>query len=369
MKRKKKKKATLILMPQLFMGGSERQVRYIAEGLEKQNSPITVLVENGTGTEVETKQYISEHKGIRFEFLGLSAINTVDKTVKNKIKSINLIYKWIYQNGKKYKWVMFTNLTGLLCVPVCKAKGIKILFNERNPGIKMCNSAIKRKLLKMCNKVVANSKNAAVYMSTVLGIKVDCINNGILEKDLPRKVDEADDLFILVPARINPVKNQLVVLKAINELRDKIKVHCCFAGQIENQVYYNELLDYVKEKNMSDCVKFPGYVRNIEDLYAMTDIVILSSYEEGTPNVVLEAFLNKKLCLASNIVMNRDIVVEDEILFNPDDAEMLERKIEWIRLLDEYNKNDLLKKQYEFVKTNYSIEVMQNKYLDIFMEE
>ena len=37
MKRMMEKKATLILMPQLFMGGSERQVRYIAEGLEKQN--------------------------------------------------------------------------------------------------------------------------------------------------------------------------------------------------------------------------------------------------------------------------------------------------------------------------------------------
>lgn len=364
-----KENSVLILMPQLFMGGSERQVRYIVEGLENANVRTTVLVENGSLDDDECRNYIEKHNRIRFVFLGLNTLGTENKTINNKIKSLCCLYKWIFLHGSEFTWAMFTNLTGLMCAPICHVKGTKILFNERNPGVKMCNSVLKRQLLKSCNKVVANSKSAAEYMSEILKIKVECINNGILEKILPVREESAKGtVHILVPARICPVKNQMVVLNAIEILREKLNVNCCFAGQIEDQDYNVELLRFVRAHQLEKEVSFPGYVRQIDEMYANADLIILPSLEEGTPNVVLEAYYNKKLCLASNIIMNRDIAVDSRTLFETDNAQMVADKILWIVDLDYKEKEALLSKGYDFVKANYSMETMQNKYLKIFNE-
>lgn len=362
----KKKDNVLILMPQLFMGGSERQVRYIAEGLENAKVSVTVLVENGTASDDENKEYILEHIGIQFVFLEMNTLNVQNKTVVNKTKSLVHILRWISKYGKNYSWCMFTNLTGLMCVPLCKEKKMKVLFNERNPGVKMCNTNWKKWLLKCCNKVVANSKSAAEYMSNVLQLKVECINNGILEKNLPSCTKTPDELYILVPARINPIKNQMVILRAIGNLRGNIKIKCCFAGQIEDENYYQQLLKYTRDEKLGDMVSFPGYVKNIDELYSKADMIILSSYEEGTPNVILEAYLNKKPCLASDIVMNRNIATDNRILFDVNNDKMLAEKIEWLINIDIATKTTIIEKSYIFVKEHYSIEAMQNKYIDIF---
>ena len=368
MKSKKREKNVLILMPQLFMGGSERQVRYIAEGLENANVRQTILVENGSLLDDECRDYVEKHRSSHFIFLGLNTLGSENKTLKNKIKSLYFLYKWIFVHGSEFTWIMFTNLTGLMCVPICKAKGIRVLFNERNPGVKMCNSSLKRELLKSCNKVVANSKSAAEYMSKTLKINVECINNGILEKKLPKSEKKGDIVSILVPARINPVKNQMVVLRAIEILRKEININCCFAGQVEDQEYSKKLLKYVRKHQLENYVSFPGYVSQIDEMYANADLIILPSFEEGTPNVVLEAYYNKKPCLASNIVMNRDIAIDSRILFETENAQNVADKISWIIGLDNKEKTKLLYKGYDFVKNNYSLEAMQNKYLKIFNE-
>lgn len=367
MMRKLKENNILILMPQLFMGGSEQQVRYIVEGLENASVRSTVLVENGSMLDDECRNYVEKHKDVHFIFLGLNTVGVDNKTVKNKIKSLLLLYKWIFLHGDEFTWSMFTNLTGLMCVPVCKAKGIRVLFNERNPGVKMCNSSLKRRLLKSCDKVVANSKSASEYMSKKLKTNVECINNGILEKKLPKSEIEGNTVSILVPARITPVKNQMVVLRAIEILRKKINISCCFAGQVEDQEYNEELLRFVRGHQLEKYVSFPGYVSQIDEMYARADLVILPSFEEGTPNVVLEAYYNMKLCLASNIIMNRDIAVDSRILFETEDAADLAKKIIWILGINNNEKRILLNKSYQYVKENYSITSMQTKYLKILL--
>jgi len=357
-----------ILMPQLFMGGSEKQVRYIVEGLESAGLCVTVLVENGTGREKENSDYAEAHPGVNFVFLGMNTLNVEDKTKKNKTQSLKKIYGWIWKNGCGYDWAMFTNLTGLTCVPICKLFKIKVLFNERNPGVKICDSSWKRLLLKRCAYLVANSKSASDYMSNVLNRKVEVINNGIADKDWAKsKSNESkSEIKILVPARINPVKNQLVVLKALNEIKQTTDVRCVFAGQIEDKVYYDSLMDYVKTNNLDGLVSFPGYISNMDDLYVESSVIILPSYEEGTPNVVLEAFLRRKKCLASDIVMNRDIVQEKKLLFGTDDYKGLANKIYWICSLEEDECDRILEGEHRFVKENYSMDVMQGKYKKIF---
>jgi len=245
---------------------------------------------------------------------------------------------------------------------------INVLYNERNPGIKICDRLWKRWILSMCTKVVANSKGAAAHMSTVLKREVPYINNGIKQNGFSTFEIE-DKGLIFVPARITPIKNQMVVLKAINLLNKRgnnFKIQ--FAGTIEDEAYYNQLMSFVSSKKMRDYVQFLGFISNVEKHYQKAVLIILPSYEEGTPNVILEAYLAKKLCLASNIIMNKDISLDDRILFEADNYEQLAEKIEWIQSLSANDVERLKEKNYSFVKSNYDITRMQKRYQEIFMK-
>lgn len=362
-----KRDTILILMPTLFVGGSELQVRYIIEGLEETGNKTIVLVENGEPEDELNANYIEQHSDVSFIFLKQHTFLKNEKNKKNKIKSLICISKWILMNGKKeqIKWAMFTNLTGLLVVPICRLMGIKVLFNERNPGIKMCDNMLKRFCLKMCNKVVANSKSAAEYMSKVLNRNVECINNGVNISEKDKSLKTESDNTILVPARITHIKNQMVLAKAMNLLKD-LNLKVFLAGHLEETDYADEIKQYIQKYNLQEQVIFLGYVNNIQDLYNQARLVVLPSREEGTPNVMLEAYLNKKLCLASDIIMNRNATCDERILFNVDDDQELADKIRWILNLSNNEKDDLLQKNYYFVKEHYSLSVMQKKYLAIF---
>lgn len=364
-------KKVLFLMPYLFFGGSERQVRYIIEGLEEKNIPVVVLVENGKKTDRENNEYITKHLGIQFVFFNSHTYSTKEKNIFQKIKSLVCIMRWMISNIKKLniRWVMFTNLTGLLTVPICKSQGCCVLFNERNPGIKMCNKLFKRKLLLMCDKIVANSKSASEYMTKTLRKNVECINNGIniIKPNIDQKCDIVrSKKIILIPARITPIKNQFIILKAALKLKKKLDFLIQFAGPIEDEEYYKKLECYIEKNSLKDYVEFLGYISSIQDYYENADLVILSSYEEGTPNVLLEAYMNKKLCLASDIIMNRNACVDENLLFNVDNSELLKEKILWIFGLTKEEKKEILSKNYTFVCENYGLKRMQDRYIEIF---
>ena len=356
--------SVLILMPLLFAGGSEKQVRLIAQGLAKKGLSVTLLIENGTSEEHQS--FIAENKNIDFVFLKGKINNEEDKTFFKKFLALVRIWSWLLRhcNRKTFSWVMFTNLTGLFCVPFVKIKGSKILFNERNAGAKMCNSKIKRALLHLCTKIVANSQNASTILSETLHRNVECINNGVSVDRLP---DNAKSLgYILVPARVTTIKNQMVVLKSLLHFTPAQRPKVVFAGVQNDSVYQDQLDSFIDLHGLHDCVEFVGYASNIAQYYREAGIVILPSYEEGTPNVLLESYAMKAFCLASDIVMNRDVCVNDNILFSPDDDESLSRLITWAFELSNEEKQVVLDKNHDFVMKNYSVEVMQDRYCTLF---
>lgn len=357
----------LILMPALFVGGSELQVRYIIEGLAEARKKVVVLIENGNLNDEQSRRYIESHPNVKFIFLEQNTFKKSDKNLRNKIKALTCIYIWIIKNSLKenIKWVMFTNLTGLLAVPLCRICGIRVLFNERNPGIKMCNNFFKRFCLRLCTKIVANSQSAAHYMTLTLKREVECINNGIKIQG-ERKYTYLGNNTILVPARITKVKNQLLVIKALRLLNEFDNFKLLLVGQIEDENYYDMLCRYVSENDLEQEVFFTGYVSNMQDIYNQADLVILPSLEEGTPNVMLEAYRNQKLCLASDIVMNKNASCDDRILFSLNSPDKLAEKVRWILSLSSIQKEEMIEKNYQFVLENYSLAVMQERYVDIF---
>ena len=208
--------------------------------------------------------------------------------------------------------------------------------------------------------MISNSSYAAQYIKDKTGIEVSVINNGIENKQLERK--KHIGFNILVPARVTPIKNQMLIIKSLQYLND-IELNVYFAGSVEDEAYCCELKGEAKRLGIQEKVEFCGYIKDMTQIYSITDLLILPSFEEGTPNVLLEAYLYGIPAIASDIPMNRDCVVNAEMLFNPDGAEELASKIRYIATEMKPETVELIcSDNLRFVKENYSMETLRKNY-------
>ena len=365
-------KKVLFVMKALFAGGAEKQYRLIMEAIEN-CFDITVILVNLPSMEMEeqTKLFIKEHNRIHFiQLLGKEFRPVTKNKYEDRIHKVVCLlrqnrYLRKYIKNHRIDYVMYSYVTQLLITPMFKRRKICVVFNERNTGRQICDKEFKRKLLKQCDKVVTNSAYAARYIEELTGIACIVINNGINIYDIEKK--EHDGFNILIPARVTKIKNQKIVVDAIKQVENGADITLILAGLVSDQAYCEEICKEAKNSNIN--IKVLGYSDKVDALYAESDLIILPSYEEGTPNVLLEAYMHGIMALASDIPMNRDCCTDDRILFGPNNAEQLARKIDLIR------NNSLIKDQEVFfgenrkyVVENYSITRMRESYKKLFGE-
>lgn len=87
--------------------------------------------------------------------------------------------------------------------------------------------------------------------------------------------------------RVDPQKQPDQLIKAfakVLEQKPTAKLRIVGDGNLMNQT-----LDLVNELHISDSVIFDGIRKDMENVYANTDVVILSSQYEGMPNALIEA--------------------------------------------------------------------------------
>lgn len=370
------KKELLLIMPALFIGGAEKQYRYIMEALSR-DFQVTVLLLNIPliGQEANTDKYIKEHSEISFYQLSGDAINGGAKggifEKIEKIKTLVKQYLWIKKYLKEHVVyaTMFSYVTQLLLVPVFKSHKVRVVFNERNTGRQICDRKYKIALLKKCDKVISNSKCAAMFIHDKTSIDVEVYNNGIEIKEIEHICHNSFN--IVVPARINRIKNQMVVVDALLQLKDMLStedynnIHCTLAGGIQDEEYSLEIKNKIELHNLN--ISMPGFVSEMNKIYEETDLLILPSFEEGTPNVLLEAYMNGIPALVSDIPMNRDCCITTDILFDQTNPYELATKINlWITDKMVNDKKSYDECNYNFLITNYSMKTLKERYVCLF---
>lgn len=112
-------------------------------------------------------------------------------------------------------------------------------------------------------------------------------------------------LNLVSVGEITKRKNHIVVIKAINKLKDKIPVHYTICG---NGPLKEELENYVKSNNLQEMVSFPGYVENISQMLQQQDIFVFPSLQEGLPVALMEAMAAGMPVIANNIRGNCDLL-------------------------------------------------------------
>ncbi len=98
---------------------------------------------------------------------------------------------------------------------------------------------------------------------------------------------DAERPVIAVIGRLSPEKGQMVFLQAFQEAGKRIEgLQALIIGdgqELEN------LQQFCRENGMAEDVIFTGHVTNVGDYYRLIDLLVIPSYSEGLPNVLLEA--------------------------------------------------------------------------------
>lgn len=161
--------------------------------------------------------------------------------------------------------------------------------------------------------------NSTVRMIDGVGVNVERFKPVSVEtKNEFRKSNgfSENDFIVVYCAQFIPRKNHIFLLNKIAEMQDKIPTLrvCLFgSGLLEDKIKL-----YAKQKGLSDIVRFLGYRKDSEKIYAMSDILISTSMQEGFGISLIEGMACGLPIVVSNIRGHKDIVnvAKENVLFD-----------------------------------------------------
>ena len=167
--------------------------------------------------------------------------------------------------------------------------------------------------------------------------------------------------------RLTDQKNQITILKSLDILKKK-KIDFRFF-LIGGGYKFNELKEYVKKNNLSNCIKLAGYKLNAFNYIKSSDLFVLSSKFEGLPNVMIEAQLLNVPIISSNCSTGpKEILLNGKLgsLFKVGDYFSLSKKI----LSYNKDKKILIKKAKLAKKYLYRFDYQKNlnKYYNLIIK-
>ncbi len=171
-----------------------------------------------------------------------------------------------------------------------------------------------------------------------------------------KKIFPNNVLKLINVGRLTDQKNQMLLLKAINLIKDKLKIYLIIIGKGKN---YTELKKYIFDKNLNHHVKLLGYKNNPFQYIKQADIFLLSSKYEGSPNVLVEALFLQKYIMSTNCPTGpREILKNGKYgnIFNVGDHRMLSK------LLLNFKRNNINKIELNKYLKTYSKEINCYKY-------
>ena len=160
-----------------------------------------------------------------------------------------------------------------------------------------------------------------------LGIDAQYIPNGVMINKIYKEIHYNDYIFF-ASGRIIHSKGCDILLKALHKLKYNGKI--LIAGDLDQtSEYKKEITNLAKGLNVS----FLGLIKNKNKLLSYcknANLFVFPSSIEAMSMMLLEAASQKVPIIASDIVENKDVFSDNEVLFfKTDNVDDLAEKINW----------------------------------------
>ena len=187
--------------------------------------------------------------------------------------------------------------------------GITILSRSNTSsegwGKSQFKQLIFRFFFKRADEIIVNSYDFKKEMDKKYKIKCKCILNPfdfkLIKKQSLKKITnykfQKKHLKLINVARLTDQKDHITLLKAVEFVKSKRAVELIILGKGK---YKPILQNYISRNKLSTNIKLLGYKSNPYNYIKSSDIFILTSKFEGSPNVLVEAQFLKKYIISSN---------------------------------------------------------------------
>ncbi|QQS42009.1 MAG: glycosyltransferase [Acidobacteriota bacterium] len=301
----------------LGRGGAERQLLYLLRALSAEGQDSRVLcLTSGEAFEADVREM-----GIEIEYVGESP-NRLQR-LRKIITEVGKYEPDIIQSSHFY-----TNIYAAVAGKIARVPSIGAIRNDLRSEIGS-DTVFGRWQVALPTHLVANSK-VALERAVERGIsptKIDLVENVVnLPGTEPSGVDKPkEDISISFVGRLAAQKRPEVFIELANRmnaklpamdlkfrivgdgpLRGKLEAHCADLGLSEEKV------------------RFEGERPNISEVYSSSDILVLPSSHEGTPNVLLEAMAFGVPVVATSVGGVPELLSDGNgVLVDADDFEQL----------------------------------------------
>ena len=295
MKNENQKNNILHISRTMDIGGAERIVYQLSSDLKDEFDSVHVASTGGLWESELAAQGIQHHK-----ILDIDSKNPV--TVLKLLFSIHQIIK-----QKGITIVHTHHRMAAFYIRLLKLVHPKLIH------VYTAHNVFKDKL-PLYGFALKNAKSVAVGEAVNKNLKEDVgitdsrvIYNGVVLKETDEQVDEIisyDGIKLGCIARLSEQKGLTYLLDAMSLLTIKdIRLFIVGEGELRE-----ELENKVKERNLQDSVIFLGYRKDIVECINSFDFCVLPSVFEGFGLVAIEAFMNSKTLVATDIPGLNEVV-------------------------------------------------------------
>jgi glycosyltransferase involved in cell wall biosynthesis len=358
-----------LLIGQLGVGGTEKQLTLLAPGLRDRGVEVTVLVmfEGGphgdvlraAGVPVVHLGFQRRSAGWRMPFANLAAFLRLVRHLRRMRPEV--LHAFLFHG-----YVTAAPAARLAGVPVLVAGRRGLSDFKRGRPLLL---AVERIATRVTDLLVANAHAVAESVRREEGVrpgKISIVHNGLPQAafDPAPPADVRTQLpVVLCVANLIHYKGHRYLFDAVARLRARgLPCTLALAGAGRE---HSALARQAARLGID--VRFLGIRTDIERLLARADVVVLPSLEEGLSNAVMEAMAAGRPIVATDVGGTRELLLGRGVLVEPADPEALADGLERV-LVDPVLAGRLGRQARAWSRDQLPVGAMVDRHIRIYRE-
>ena len=352
------------LLPELNEGGVERGV------VELNREYVKLKIESyviSAGGKLENQINLDGGKHIKFDVCSKNIFTVFSRVVKLKKILKEIKPDIIHVRSRVPAWLIYFANKSLKIKVVSTVHGFNSVgfyssIMQKADAVICVSNSIKEYIQKHYktseSKITVIPRGIDLELFNPKNIDNDFINNFKKEFNLENR------FIVSSVGRVTQLKDYETFIKAISLVKKELpNIVALIVGGVrsDKEDYLNSLKNLIKELNLEDNIIFTGSQSKIEQIYALSDVIVSSSKKpESFGRAVAEAICMDKPVIATNHGGVKDIIIENGngFFFEVGDEKELANNILKARNLsfDGYN----------YISNNFSLGNMVNKTIEVY---
>lgn len=272
-------------------GGAERVTLTLARGLARVGVPTVAVATRGAGAYAESAR---------------ADVDVVDLEAHGPVGFARGVLRLRRLLRRRRVRLVHCHNRGSLMMALLARVGVRprprlwYTWHIPEPGLILHETGLKRRVLvgalAECEVVWTDSQHIVDHLAErapVLADRLRVFTNAVPEAD-PSPAQGEDEPRLLWMARITPIKDPLILMRAAGRLRDeglRFRIVMAGSGGPADGWYEQQVMDARQALKLESVVEMAGWVDDTEALLARANIGVQTSLQEGLSLTLLEQMM------------------------------------------------------------------------------